>query len=321
MAQATLSVGYQKFHTSPTMYVSGSVTVTRNSQQDSVVHVSGSITYTIASSSYYGTPPYAGGSRGLSTYLSTPGHATGDQGSIYGFSKGASRTQNINQDIEWTSGDLILHVTCNWQGYHNCDHNYDDVSVGALGIGSLPYNPSTPATNAWNGRIYSTNNSGGVASGTISDKPDCQVWWNWDGAIGGTPDNVNGISAYNIDINTINDVNGASSIAETQNYSKGNRVSLFTLCRNYGIRVGGTLYCWVNTRKNDGNWLGRVYLGAITMRKDGSIKYKDSAGTVHEVTKVYYKDSLGNINKGRYAYVKDSSGATHVIDVFTTLYE
>ena len=57
------------------------------------------------------------------------------------------------------------------------------------------------------------------------------------------------------------------------------------------------------------------------MRKDGSIKYKDSSGKVHEVTKVYYKDSSGNIKKGRYANVKDSSGAVHVIDTYTTLYE
>lgn len=57
------------------------------------------------------------------------------------------------------------------------------------------------------------------------------------------------------------------------------------------------------------------------MIKDGSIKYKDSSGTVHEVTKVYYKDSSGAIKKCRYATVKDEAGATHVIDVYTTLYE
>ena len=56
------------------------------------------------------------------------------------------------------------------------------------------------------------------------------------------------------------------------------------------------------------------------MRKDGSIKYKDSNGTTHEVTKFYYNDN-GTTKKGRYATVKDSNGATHVIDVYTTLYE
>lgn len=66
---------------------------------------------------------------------------------------------------------------------------------------------------------------------------------------------------------------------------------------------------------------GRVYLGSITIRKDGSIKYKDSSGIVHEVTKIYYKDSSGATKKGRYLKFKDGSGITHVIDVYTTLYE
>lgn len=65
---------------------------------------------------------------------------------------------------------------------------------------------------------------------------------------------------------------------------------------------------------------GRVYLGSITIRKDGSIKYKDSNGATHEVTKFYYNDN-GTTKKGRYATVKDGNGATHVIDVYTTLYE
>ena len=57
------------------------------------------------------------------------------------------------------------------------------------------------------------------------------------------------------------------------------------------------------------------------MRKDGSIKYKDSGGTIHEITKGYYKDSSGAVKKGRYATVKDGNGAVHIIDVYTTLYE
>lgn len=61
--------------------------------------------------------------------------------------------------------------------------------------------------------------------------------------------------------------------------------------------------------------------GNKTVYKDGSIKYKDSSGTVHEVTKLYYKDSSGTIKKGRYVKIKDSSGAVHIIDVYTTKYE
>lgn len=57
------------------------------------------------------------------------------------------------------------------------------------------------------------------------------------------------------------------------------------------------------------------------MRKDGLVQYKDSNGNIVEVTKIYYKDSSNNTKKVRYATVKDANGASHIIDVFTTLYE
>lgn len=122
---------------------------------------------------------------------------------------------------------------------------------------SVPtYNPSTPATNASNGKIFSTNNTSDEASGrNILDKPDLEVWWTWTGATAGTPDSVNGIKQYNIDISNTNNVNNASSITETQNYTKNKHISLFTLCRSYNVKVGGTLYCWVNTQIKSGAWL------------------------------------------------------------------
>ena len=322
MADATLTVNENKFHTGPTMWCSGSFNVHRSSPSDKNVRVTGTMTYRIASSSSYGTPPYVGPPRGLSMYVKSSGHTSSDTNGVYGFSRGGTLTENIDKTIEWTTGDLSLHVCCNWSGYHDCDKGYDDASVGSLNIGNLPYNPETPATNASNGKIFSTNNSSGGSSGrAISDKPDKEVWWTWDGAIPGTPSSTHGIKQYNIDINTVNDVSGAASISETQNYTKNKHVSLFTLCRSYGIRIGGTLYCWVNTQENSGSWLGRIYLGSIKMRKDGLIQYKNASGTTIEATKVYYKDSSGNTKKIRYATAKDGNGALHVIDVYTTLYE
>lgn len=117
------------------------------------------------------------------------------------------------------------------------------------------YNASTPATNASNGKIFSTNHTSGSQGGNISDKPDLEVWWTWTGATAGTPDSVNGIKQYNIDISNTNNVNNASSITETQNYTKNKHISLFTLCRSYNVKVGGTLYCWVNTQIKSGAWL------------------------------------------------------------------
>lgn len=106
------------------------------------------------------------------------------------------------------------------------------------------------------GTIFSTNNStsSSQTSRSISDKPDLKVWWDWWGQASGTPAK-NEIDYYNVDIYPQNDVNSAYSISETQHYTQNTQISLFTLCRNYGIRVGGTLYCWVNTCLKSGAWL------------------------------------------------------------------
>lgn len=85
--------------------------------------------------------------------------------------------------------------------------------------------------------------------------------------------------------------------------------------------MDGSLYCWVNTCTKGGTWLGRVYLGKLTLTKSGIIYYKDLNGTVHECTMGYGKNTSGTTNKARYIQVKDINGTAHSIDVYTTLYE
>lgn len=48
----------------------------------------------------------------------------------------------------------------------------------------------------------------------------------------------NEISYYNVDINTTNDVNNAHSISITQHYVQNTHLSIMTLAREYGIRIG-----------------------------------------------------------------------------------
>jgi hypothetical protein len=183
------------------------------------------------------------------------------------------------------------------------------------------YVSSTPATNVTRGTIYSTNNtSSNGYSRSISDKPDLEVWFDWWGQSDGVN---NPISYYNIDINTSNSSSGASSTDLTKHYTQNTHVSLMTLCKNYGIKVGGTLYCWVNTyvAGETNAWLGRVYLGSITMIKDGIILYKDASGNKKECTMGYNKDTSGNKRKARYILIKDANGTKRSIDVYTTLYE
>ena len=147
MANATLTVNETKFHTSPTMWCSGSFDVYRSSTSDKNVRITGTMTYRIGSSSYYGTPPYVGPPRGLSMYIQSSSQTSSDTNGVYGFSYCGTLTEYIDKTIEWTAGDLSLHVCCNWEGYHNCNEGYNDSSVGSLSIGNLPYNPETPATN------------------------------------------------------------------------------------------------------------------------------------------------------------------------------
>lgn len=160
-------------------------------------------------------------------------------------------------DIEASSCDLEVYGSCSGPSHgDSCDWNSSGSRYDTKNVSVPAYNPSTPATNASNGKIFSTNNTSDEASGrNILDKPDLEVWWTWTGATAGTPDSVNGIKQYNIYISNTNNVNNASSITETQNYTKNKHISLFTLCRSYNVKVGGTLYCWVNTQIKSGAWL------------------------------------------------------------------
>lgn len=221
-------------------------------------------------------------------------------------------------DINWASNDRLpinISIDAGCLIPEHCPAgNYTATMVNASVPNYVSRIDPTPQTD---GAIYSTNNTSGSHRGQISDKPDTQIWFDWWGQNPGTV----GFKGSNIDISKTNSSSAASSIALTQNYTQNKKLSLFDIAKAYGAKVGDTLYCWVNTQTMEDVWLGRQYLGAIKLRKDGKIQYKDSNGVVHEVTKVYYKDSNGTLKKARYARIKDSAGTTRVIDVYTTLYE
>ena len=153
-----------------------------------------------------------------------------------------------------------IRISC---GDPNCGSSAYDVEVASWGFNA--YNPSTPATNVNDGAIFSTNNSGGVHRNTIQDYNDKQVWWDWWGQRNGTPWE-NEINHYNVDCYKTNDVNSAYSVSETDHYTQNTRINISTLMSRYGMNVGDTLYCWVNTCLNSGSWLGRQYLGAIKIK-------------------------------------------------------
>ena len=326
----------------PRMFAQISYNITRSNERDKYIniHVNGFL-YQIADNSR--VDPFTGNYGGaapstwchfygpyINLYATVNGNdyliAHKDAGSRYTYNaqwrSPIQQTANgYDLRIEWTNNDATVPIGikvdagCYVAAFDWCPSgNYSTTLINAKAPNYVSRIDPTPQTD---GAIFSTNNTGGIHRGQISDKPDTQVWWDWWGQSEGTV----GFNGSNIDISKTNDSSGASSIAITQNYTQNTKVSLWDIARAYNARIGDTLYCWVNTETTEGVWLGRQYLGAIKLRKDGKIQYKDSNGTVHEITKVYYKDSNGATKKARYARIKDSGGATRVIDVYTTLYK
>lgn len=193
--------------------------------------------------------------------------------------------------------------------------NWPDMK-GSLDFPS--YNPEKEATNTNNGVVHTTSNTSNGNQTSISAKPDEEIWFDWWGQENGYPEK-NEIDYFNVDINTVNNSDGASSVSLTDHYVQNTHISLFSLCKSFNVKIGGTLYFWVNTCTKGGAWLGRTYLGSVTLKKDGRIYIKDGSNK-REVVAVYIKDGSGNRQKLSRVDIKDGSNHRK-IDVYTTLYE
>lgn len=139
------------------------------------------------------------------------------------------------------------------------------------------------------------------------------------GQSSGTPDSKWGIDYYNIDCNKVFDAGNASSVVGlTIQYTQNTHISALEMAKAYKLKPGETLYCWVNTHVKSDQWLGRVYLGSITMNKRGQILYKDSLGTKRECTSAFA--NISGKQTGRYMLIKDSNGTQRLIDIYSSLY-
>ena len=241
-AGGTHSDGYESisdcWHLGPTMGASGTLSGTRNGS---------TISGTVVAECYrpHGTYNYP-------VYVRIYSNGTLIKDEATSIASGGTQSETIDWSVETNEATTIsVEYVCGQSG--GCTKTTYGLENNTIYFSA--YNPETPAKNASAGKIYSTNHTGGSQGGNISDKPDLEVWWSWTGATSGTPSSKNGIKQYNIDIATTNNKDSATSISITQNYTKNKHISLFTLCRNYGVRVGGTLYCWVNTQINSGSWL------------------------------------------------------------------
>ena len=291
----------QVWHTGPTMTGGGTLTANRNGST-----ISGSVTnaWCTKQSGSYPLPVYirvyANGSEIASKTSPTGGTWSG-----------------VSFDFSITTNDevtLSVQFICGESG--GCEKATYPMTNNSIWFSS--YNPEVPPTNTSTGVVHTTSNTSNANQSSISAKPDEEIWFDWWGQLNGYPEK-NEIDYFNVDINTVNDSNGASSISITDHYIQNTHLSLFTICKSFNVKVGGTLYFWVNTCTKGGAWLGRTYLGSVKIKKDGAIFIKDGSNK-REVVAAYIKDSNGNRVKLSNIQIKDGSNKRK-IDVYTTLYE
>ena len=302
---------YKKWHaSSPSMSIEGTLSASRNGST-----VSGSVS--AVNKLMYSDGRFKSGYIVLQVVSSTAGVVGSQRVDAplprYPGSSPINFSFSFESDSEQT---LSVHMLCYFRNT-GCTVGYGDVNVG--GDVYIPlYNPEVPPTNTSTGVVHTTSNTSNANQSSISAKPDEEIWFDWWGQLNGYPEK-NEIDYFNVDINTVNDSNGASSISITDHYIQNTHLSLFTICKSFNVKVGGTLYFWVNTCTKGGAWLGRTYLGSVKIKKDGAIFIKDGSNK-REVVAAYIKDSNGNRVKLSNIQIKDGSNKRK-IDVYTTLYE
>ena len=291
----------QVWHTGPTMTGGGTLNASRNGST-----ISGSVSgaWCTRHSGSFPYPIYIKVYAGSSEIAS---YTTSDGGNWSGIYFEFSTTTNDAVTIS-------VQYVCGQPG--GCTKVTYPMKNNSLWFDS--YDPEVSPTNTSTGVVHTTSNKSNGNQTSISAKPDEEIWCDWWGQKSGYPEK-NEIAYFNVDINTKNNPDGASSIKITDHYIQNTHLSLFTICKSFNVKVGGTLYFWVNTCTKSDVWLGRTYLGSVTIKKDGRIYIKDGSNK-REVVAAYIKDSNGNRVKLSNIQIKDGSNKRK-IDVYTTLYE
>lgn len=174
MANFDINVNWHEdFNGSAMFNSSGTLTVTRSSQQDPNIRVYGTITTSVINRHHYNAPPYFGKSTshgdpyaGITMYVTT-NEATGGKATrtYYDVNHGWGNCPNvgwwvdrgaggswsiwIDNTLKFTWGTLTLHGCCRWLLSGICDMGHNDVTIGRFGIENVPYNPySEPSIGA-----------------------------------------------------------------------------------------------------------------------------------------------------------------------------
>lgn len=168
---------------------------------------------------------------------------------------GGTGSWNCSGTLGAGNHTVRIRISC---GDSRCSARLFNVVVYSEGFTTS--DPSRPATNNNIGAIHT--NLGSVNQGTVTEYNDGRVRWDWSGESNGYPSS-NYISTHNVDCYPSNNSGSAYSVSATQNYGRMSWINMSTIMSQYGLKIGDTLYCWVNTKTQGGTWLGRVYCGAV----------------------------------------------------------
>ena len=279
---ATMFPGVACWHVRmPVLVAGGSVTFTRNSEQDLTVYFSGTITNSLYNGSYgFSVGWYLSGPSGIIA----SGNVTNKSASGSAILDGSFQAESI--------GSVTLHYTCSQTG--GCQQGTPDVIVGSFDLSSLPYNPDVPPTNVSSGSVYNQN---GVKNG--DSKPDWNFYVDWTGDSAGT----HTITRHNLNIYLSTNLTAtAATIVGVTKYTRYNFETYLPKCK-----PGETYNFYISMLIDNSYYMSNVYIGQIKLYKDGIVYVKNySTGVQTEATKgyvKYYQD--GTQKKVRYIYVKD----------------
>lgn len=221
------------YHKGPTMFASGSVTFTRNSERDKNVYFSGSVTSTRPGGSYGYSVTVAVEIGGSAPYENDSGIP------------GGRGTRDFSGVIAGETGTCEVVLYCNGGGHHNCNSdvgNYSRVVIGSFDLSALPYNPEVPPTNISGGRVYNQNN---VVNG--NDKPDWNFYIDWWGESAGT----HSITKVNLDLYKSTNLNSiAVTVDNVKKWTRYNFESLLPKCK-----PGETYEFYTNVLIDNSYWL------------------------------------------------------------------
>lgn len=236
---------YSEWHYSaaPRMRVQGSCNVNVN---DTSVSINGSLTNSLRPG-YWGHYGYT-----ITGWVDVDGY-NWQSFTVGGI--GGTGSWNCSGTLGAGNHTVRIRISC---GDSGCSARLFNVEVYSEGFTTS--DPSRPATNNNTGAIHT--NLGSVNQGTVTEYNDGRVRWDWSGESNGYPSS-NYISSHNVDCYPSNDSGPAYSVSATQNYGRMSWINMSTIMSQYGLKIGDTLYCWVNTVTQGGTWLGRVYCGAV----------------------------------------------------------